>query len=192
MRELALSLNASILGRARAGDLAAFEELMLQHERMVLMTALRVLGSREDAQDAAQQVFLRLHKYLHQFRGDASAEQVFTSWLYRMTINVCRDMQRQQKIGRASVPLEEVRLVSLEQGPEEVLRAEEKRNILLQALAELPEKEKSAVVLRDIQGLSTREVAGIMGTTEATVRSQVSEARWKMKKFADRYLKRRL
>src|SRR2546423_3305498 len=185
MRELALSLNvkpepsdfAGTIARARAGDLAAFEELMVRSQRMVFVTALRLLGNREDAKDAAQQVFLRLHKYLHQFRDESGLDQTFAHWLYRMTVNVCRDTQRQHKIGRSSVPLENVNLVSRAAAPDQAVHAEQRREIMLLALEELPEKEKAAVVLRDIQGLSTREVAGILGITEATVRSHISEAR---------------
>src|SRR5204863_1218424 len=107
-------------------------------------------------------------------------------------VNVCRDMQRQHKIGRSSVPLENISLVSTAAAPDQAVHTEQRREIMLLALEELPEKEKAAVVLRDIQGLSTREVAGILGITEATVRSHISEARWKMKKFADRHLRRRV
>jgi RNA polymerase sigma-70 factor (ECF subfamily) len=71
------------------------------------------------------------------------------------------------------------------------LNLAEKRNLVKEALKRLPEKERAAVVLRDIEGLSTREVAGILGSSEVTVRSQVSSARMKMKLFLERRLKRR-
>src|SRR6516162_7424428 len=78
--------------RAIAGDRAAFEQLMSQHERRVLATAYRLLGSLEDAQDAAQEVFLRLFKYLHRF----DAKRDVLPWLYRMTVNVCHDFRRKR------------------------------------------------------------------------------------------------
>src|SRR5260370_676753 len=79
-----------LVGRAKRGDLAAFEQLLVRHERLVLGTALRLLGRLEDAQDAAQEVFLKLHRNLHQF----DEVRDFTPWLYRVTVNVCRDQQR--------------------------------------------------------------------------------------------------
>jgi RNA polymerase sigma-70 factor (ECF subfamily) len=81
-----------LLKLARSGDMAAFERIMVHHERHVLLTALRLLGRWEDAQDAAQEVFIRLYKYLHRF----DEKREFLPWLYRMTVNVCRDISRKQ------------------------------------------------------------------------------------------------
>ena len=82
---------ARLVRQAKAGDAAAFEAILCQFERSVLLTAMRLLnGNLEDAKDAAQQVFLRLHRSLHQL----DANRHFASWLYRITVNVCRDMLR--------------------------------------------------------------------------------------------------
>ncbi len=176
-------LDAAI-GKAKAGDLAAFEDLIRRHERLVLMTALRLTNNREDAQDAAQQVFLRLYRFLGQFRGEGE----FAPWLYRMTVNVCRDVNRRK---RPMAPLE-AGLRSSELGIDDALFRTEQRRIMAEGLKTLPEKQRAALVLRDIEGLSAREAAAILGCTEATVRSQASTARGKMKKFAERYLRRRV
>jgi RNA polymerase sigma-70 factor (ECF subfamily) len=167
-----------LLRLARAGDMAAFEQIIIHHERHVLLTALRLLGRLEDAQDAAQEVFIRLYKYLHRF----DEKREFLPWLYRMTVNVCRDISRKQP--RAG-------LLSLEEIPDPPVVAadlalEEERRMLAQGIKTLAEKERAALVLRDIEGLSTREVAAILGSSEATVRSQVSTARSKIKKFIDK------
>jgi len=74
------SATTRLLARAKAGDARAFEEIMVQHERHVLMTALRLLGHLQDAQDAAQEVFLRLYKYLHRFDETCNP----APWLYRL------------------------------------------------------------------------------------------------------------
>src|SRR6476619_7456518 len=84
--------SASAVERAKAGDSAAFEELIDCYQRKVLTTAWRMLGNREDAHDAAQEVFLRVHKYLKGFRSD----QDFAAWLYRIIVNVCRDHLRKR------------------------------------------------------------------------------------------------
>ena len=140
-------------------------------------TALRLLGHVEDAQDAAQEVFLRLHKYLQRFDD----ERAFSPWLYRMTVNVCRSIAARR--GRdEGISLDSAGL-QVEASPD----LEEERRILRLALRRLPEKERAALVLRDIEGLPTAEVARALGSSEATVRSQVSSARLKIKRFVDVY-----
>ena len=86
---------ALLVARARAGDATAFERIMLETERKVVSTAWRMLGNREDARDATQEVYLRVYKYLDRFKP----EQDFQGWLYRITINVCRDVARKQGRG---------------------------------------------------------------------------------------------
>lgn len=167
---------ARILKLARKGDLAAFEQLILRHERLVLRTAFRLLGRLEDAQDAAQEVFLRLHKHLHGF--DETRE--FGPWLYRMTVNVCRDLRRRRPL---TVPLGEIDVPADSQ---EELRRGEQRKLIAEGLKRLGEKERAALVLRDLEGLPTDEVARILGTTEATVRSQISMARLKIRNYLRR------
>ena len=184
--------TAELLRQAKAGSNSAFEQILLLHQRLVLMTSLRLLGDLKDAQDAGQEVFLRLFRYLHRF--DDTRE--FRPWLYRMTVNVCRDIQRKrqkttmlslediQQRGRLTEPVSSSDL-------EADLSLSEKRELVGEALKKLPEKERAALVLRDIEGLSTREVARILGSSEVTVRSQVSSARVKIKKFIEKVQKKR-
>ncbi len=184
--------EADILRRAKAGEAGAFEALVIRHERIVFRTALRLLGEREAARDAAQEVFLRLHKYLRGF----DPERELRPWLYRMTVNASRDEARRRQ-GR------QVSLEELSDGPElpELTRPAdadaqvelaERRQIVGQALKILPEKERAALVLRDIEGLPTAEVAQILGSSEATVRSQICTGRVKIKRYVERYLTRRV
>jgi len=181
---------ADLLARARAGDASAFREVIVQHQRLVLITALRLLGSLELAQDAAQEVFLRLHKHLHRY----DRTRKFSSWLYQITVNVCRDLNRRRE-KHSMLSLDELqkhgepRAVAYSADPEAVMSEVEERRILAEALKILPQKEREALVLRDIQGLPTKQVARILGSSEATVRSQISSARVKVKKFAERFLR---
>jgi RNA polymerase sigma-70 factor, ECF subfamily len=150
-----------------------FESLVAAHERMVLRTAHRLLGRVEDAQDVAQEVFLRLFRNLDAIEGDPKA------WLYRVTVNVCNDQHRRRKPsyeldGNCADPAP---------SPERAITIEERKRLLMEGLAFLPERERAAVVLRDIEGLSTAEAAGILGVAEVTVRSHVSSARLKLAKF---------
>jgi RNA polymerase sigma-70 factor (ECF subfamily) len=170
---------AGLLRDAKAGDRAAFEQVVLRHERRVLLTALRLLGRWEDAQDAAQEVFVRLHRYLGRF--DDALE--LAPWLYRMTVNVCRDIGRKRPAHTELDP----NAVDPAWGPERSARSAEERRILEAALRRLPEKERAALVLRDLEGLPTRDVARILRSSEATVRSQVSSARLKILKLTERF-----
>ncbi len=173
------------LEAAKAGDLAAFELLMRQYERLVLMTALRLLGILEDAQDASQEVFLRLYRNLN--RVGASGN--LSGWLYRVTVNVCHDAQRKRRV---SGPVEDAAgLPALTADPQRAAVDTERRRALEMSLRMLSEKERAVLVLRDLEGLSTEEVAQVLGTTEATVRSQISKARVKVRGFLERYFRRR-
>lgn len=180
----------ALISLARAGDITAFDFLMRRYERMVLMTSLRLLnGNMPDAQDAAQTVFLRLHRCLGQFRDGNSAAS-FSPWLYRITVNICRDMQRRAK-KRGEVELAAAFSVPAAAEDPAVPEVEIQRAAIAEGLKELGEKERAAIVLRDIEGLETREVASILGSSEATVRSQISVGRRKIRKFVEGYMRRR-
>jgi len=173
----------------RSDDLAAFERIMASSERRVLRVALRLLNNPQDAQDAAQEVFLRLYKHLG--RLDLDDVRGCEPWLFRVTVNVCRDMAR--KRGR-SVALEDGTLEDVAAVPPDAQHGVERaqqRQLIQRALGRLGEKERAALVLRDVEGLSTREVAAILGSSEATVRSQISTARLKLRDFTSRVLRRR-
>lgn len=171
------------LASAKAGDLAAFERLMRQQERLVLATARRLLGNMEDAQDVAQEVFWRLYQNLHK----VDATENVTGWLYRVTVNLCRGRQR-KRLAHVEAELADVPAPSA--GPHHQLLEAERQQVLQMSLRRLSEKERAALVLRDLEGLPTKQVARILGSSEATVRSQISKARLKVKDFVERYFRR--
>jgi RNA polymerase sigma-70 factor (ECF subfamily) len=188
---------ALLVARARSGDAAAFERIMLETERKVVGVAWRMLGDREDARDAAQEVFLRVYKYLDRY----DPGQDFHGWLYRITINVCRDAARKRgsRPGGAQFsphhdgaderpPAPEA--ASGEANAEENAIRAQQRALLLSALRTLPEKERAALVLRDLEGLTTEEVARVLRSRPVTVRSQISSARAKLKLHCERLLRR--
>lgn len=181
-----------LLQKAKAGDLAAFEQIIVLHERRVYQTALRLLRNIDDAQDASQEVFLRLHKHLRRF----DEERQFHSWIYRIVLNVCRDLNRRRE-KHAAIPLEEATTPlgltqpkSSPESPFEIASRQQQRRLIAESLETLSEKERAALVLRDLEGLATAEVAKILSSSEGTVRSQISTARLKIKKFRDRRLRR--
>jgi RNA polymerase sigma-70 factor (ECF subfamily) len=178
---------AMLLTRAASGDAAAFEQIVVRHERRVLTLSWRLLGSMEDAQDATQEVFLRTFKYLHRF----DTQKPFEPWLVRMTVNVCRDAGRSRRRRFAMIvdgeeAFDKAELRNSGSNPHQELHAEQRRQMLYRALETLPEKERMAFVLRDIDGMTTAETAEALGSSEATVRSQISSARLKIRKMVER------
>jgi len=170
---------ARVIALAIAGDRAAFGEIVIRYERRVLTLAFRLLGTMEDAQDAAQEVFLRTFKYLRRF----DASRPLEPWLVRTTVNVCHGFGRKrQEQRKLFVQAEFLEPADSARSPHAELRAEEQRRLLYRALEGLGEKERAAVVLRDIEGFTTAEVAEILKSSEATVRSQISAARLKIRR----------
>jgi len=186
---------AALVERAQSGDATAFEQMMICTQHRVARVAWRMLGDKEDARDATQEVFLRAFKYLRRF----DPAQDFHGWLYRITINVCRDMARKRRRAAHDQTLSletEVMRGTPEAGvsrddTESAALNAERRAIVARAIERLPPKERAALVLRDLEGLSTEEVARALGSSEATVRSQISTARAKLKVYCERFLQRR-
>ena len=186
-REGSRSEGQEALGRAQRGEHGAFDELIVRHQGRVLMTARRLLGSREDAQDAAQEVFLRLYRHLHR----VDPKRPLLPLLYRMTVNVSHDMRRRRH-GNSTVAVEDLAAASEALAPGNLSARTEQKQLLAAALETLTPKERAALVLRDLEGLSTAEVANALRSSETTVRSQISSARVKIRKFLDRYELHRL
>jgi len=186
-----------LIKRAVAGDTVAFEEIMIHSQQKVMALSWRMLGNDADTRDASQEVFLRVYKYLRRFKQD----QDFFAWIYQITINVCRDIARQRQrdtaqfTSFASLDIEHDREIfevpSDQESADEALISAQQRELIAAAMATLPDKERAAILLRDIEGFSTDEVAGILNSSSTTVRSQISSARRKIKIQCERYLKRK-
>jgi RNA polymerase sigma-70 factor (ECF subfamily) len=173
----AISPLAALVERAREGDARAFDRLMVETQERVMGLAWRLLGSREDARDASQEVYLRVFRHLGRFRPGHD----FHAWLYRITVNVCRDAARR----RRRLPVANGRVADPGVAPEaeDGLLGAERWNRLLEALASLPPKERAALVLRDLEGLTSEQVARVLGTRAATIRGRIASARMKIRSF---------
>ncbi len=187
------STLAATIERAKQGDAGAFEQIIDCYQRKVMTTSWRMLGNQEDARDAAQEVFLRVYRYLGGFKLD----QDFSGWLYRIIVNVCHDHARKRGSRHQFASFEEEReagtfesLASGEDVEGNAIRSQQ-RALIANALDTLSTKERAALVLRDLEGLSTEEVARVLGSSQTTVRSQISSARTKIKQYRDRVMKRR-
>ena len=164
------------------GDSTAFEQIIMRYETRVMAMATRFLGVRDDAQDVAQEVFLRAFKYLHRLDLQKPVEP----WLMRITVNVCRDTARRRRRRRDTfTDIEQPETIDQSADPHAGLVRKQERLVLHRALDRLPEKERLAIVLRDVEGFSTAEVASILQSSSTTVRSQVSRGRLKLKAAID-------
>ena len=146
-----------------------FDRVVRERQAAVLRTAYRILGNWADAEDVAQEAFVRLHRHGLGFTNDA----VLGAWLYRVAVNLCLDRAR---AARPRPPAPTELLACAVPSAEAAAIQREQQERVMAALAKLPARERAAVVLREIEGLSTAEVAAILGTAEPTVRSQVSKA----------------
>ncbi|MCG8460364.1 MAG: RNA polymerase sigma factor [Holophagales bacterium] len=168
-----------LLERARQGDREAFRALVERHQHEVYYLALGLLRDRDDAEDVAQEVFLRAYRSLSRFRGDSE----LGTWLYRVTLNACRDHQRkgrfmklQQSLGWIDDP--ESRWVEERPGadPERVVGSGRLRRDLSRALGCLTPAERETFVLRQLQQLSIRQTAEVTGRAEGTVKNLLFRA----------------
>ena len=170
-----------LIARATSGDPAAFNSLMQQHEGRMYAVALRMCANREDAQDCLQEAMLRIYRAISGFKGESS----FATWVYRITMNTCLDELRKRK-NRQSTSLDNL----LDMGwsptdetnvPEKHAIRNESRRALQSAIANLPEDMRSAIVLRDIEGLSYDEIAQALGINIGTIKSRISRGREKLR-----------
>ena len=178
--------EVQLLSLAKRGDIGAFRQIVILHQRQVLRIAHRLLGRLELAEDAVQETFLRVFKHVHRY----DERRKFSPWLYQIVINVCRDMNRKSQkelvlsledLQKKGGPLAVANPTDLEAN----LDIARQRRLIKESLKVLSEKEREALVLRDLEGLSTRDVARILGSSEGTVRSQISSARVKIKRFVE-------
>jgi RNA polymerase sigma-70 factor (ECF subfamily) len=168
-----------LVARWQDGDEAAFERLVRSHEAKVFRLMLRMLGNREEAEDASQDAFLSLHRHGHRFRREAR----FSTFLYRVAANAA--LNRRRSLGRARTRRRELaqeqsvgaHLPIGPRDPEDATQGSEIQARVQTALQQLPEDLRVAVVLYDIEGQSYKEIAEILEIPEGTVKSRIHRAR---------------
>jgi RNA polymerase sigma-70 factor (ECF subfamily) len=154
-------------------DEAAFGDLVARYSERAYWIAWHVVGSTEEARDIVQEAFVRVHRSLERFDFAHS----FTTWFHRIVTNLAIDSVRRRRVAR-TVPIEACADIEAEDGdPEESMHRADTRGRVWQVLANLDEKFKTVLVLRDIHGLSCREIVPILGVTHATVRWRLHRGR---------------
>ena len=176
-----------LIRRVLEGDQEAFAQLVTNHEKQVYNLCLRMVGDPEDAQDLSQEAFLKAWRGLQFYKFESS----FSTWLYRLTSNVCIDYLRQKK-RKAAVSLtvadedgEEEELVIPDSAPlpeEQVLHREE-QSAIAAAMNQLEEEFRLALTLRVVEQLSYEEIGEILDLKAGTVKSRIARARIKLKKI---------
>ena len=170
--------ESTVFQRARSGDVTAFEQLLHLHERCVLRLAARLTGNLDDAKDISQEVFLKLHRELRSLRDGTQ----IAPWLYRVPSTRASTSRRKAKRSRlTAISADAQHWRSGEPTPEDALSRQQDKQ-----MRSLSDRERAAIALRELQGLSTAEVAHVLGSTESTVRVQISNARVKLRKFFEK------
>jgi RNA polymerase sigma-70 factor (ECF subfamily) len=173
--------DAELVEAAASGDGGAFDELVRRHERSIVNLARAMTGGADDAEDLAQEAFVRAWKSLRQFRR----ESTFRTWLHGIALNVIRTHRgRLARLRRvlfsapADADADPLAQVAVE---DRVDRTLELRDGIDRALAQLPEELRAALVLRDVQGLEYREIADALGVPIGTVESRIFRARQRLR-----------
>ena len=177
----------AVIRKVQNGDVNAFEDLVAAYEKNVYNLALRMTGSPEDAEDMAQEAFIKAYNSLSSFRGESK----FSVWLYRIVSNVCLDyLRKRKKQGTVSLSVEDdegeeaqLDLPDLSQSPEAVLEKKLTREAVQRGLAALPEDARHILLLREIQGLSYEEIGETLGLEAGTVKSRIFRARKRLCAF---------
>ncbi|MGB2928870.1 MAG: sigma-70 family RNA polymerase sigma factor [Desulfobacterales bacterium] len=182
--------DAALVRAIQAGDMAAFDHLVLKHKDKLFNMVYWLLGDYQEANDCAQEIFIKVFKAIKKFRF----ESAFSTWLYRIAINTCKNKLKSSmyRWKKRTVSLENPE--SSEQGnrsyeiqngspsPENKLEKKEKIMLIQKAVNALPQEQNRVIVLRDIQGLSYQEIADITGLNLGTVKSRLARARMALRK----------
>ena len=177
----------ALVSRAKAGDQAAYETLVRHNADRLFAVVLRFSATEADAEDATQEAFLRGWRNIHRFRGDAR----FFTWLYRIGVNEAKRILERRPAPGSVLSVEERPIDHVpDQAPRPHDRSEavELRAVLEEAIRRLPEAHRAAVVLRDVERLSTAEAAELLGVREAAFKSRLHRGRMRLRADVARYV----
>ncbi|MBI3323897.1 MAG: sigma-70 family RNA polymerase sigma factor [Candidatus Omnitrophica bacterium] len=185
--------DLALVRRCQAGQSEAFDQLVVRHQQQAFAVAIRLLGDRDEATDVAQDAFIRAYRGIGRFRGEAK----FSTWLLAIVINLCRNRRRwwarrRQVIGGSLDEPVETEEGSLphqvaDDAPDPSAQAvtREQSRFVMQALQALDEEARTVIVLRDLEGLSYEEIAGVLKCRIGTVKSRLSRARFRLRGLLD-------
>ena len=167
--------DEELVVRSQDGDVDSFNQLIKRWERPIYALAYRTLGREEDARDVCQETFFRAYRALKGFKGEAK----FSSWLYRIALNLCRDwMRRQRRTPTVQMPEDtDIADLAAEGGPVESIETlvgrRELSRAVERAMATLPDEQRTAIVLKEYHGLTFQEIADMQGCPLSTVKTRL-------------------
>ncbi len=176
-------MDELLLRRAQQGDPEAFEQLLTPLEQMIWRVCWHYTGEREAASDCGQDTMIRIWRGLKNYHGDCA----FETWVYRVAANCCIDYLRKKKRDR-SESIEPLREAGFDPADpkagteEQAVKAEEQQE-LREYIAQLPEEQREALILTQLEGISYEAAAAQLGISEGTVKSRVNRARAKLKEW---------
>jgi len=167
--------DEELVARSRGGDVESFNQLILRWERPIYALAYRVIGREEDARDVCQEAFLRAFRALPGFKGQAK----FSSWLYRITLNLCRDWIRRHRRAPISQlpdgadPLELAAERGAVESIEDLVARRELSAAVEEAMTVLPEEQRTTIILKEYHGMTFQEIADLQGCPLSTVKTRL-------------------
>jgi len=167
--------DEELVARSIGGDQESFNQLVLRWERPIYALAYRVIGREEDARDVCQETFLRAFRALNGFRGQAK----FSSWLYRIALNLCRDWVRKERrtpVIQAPEELEVLEMAAVREptpSVEDLVARRELTRVVERAMARLPEEQRTAIILKEYHELTFQEIADLVGCPLSTVKTRL-------------------
>lgn len=188
-----MTSDEELVKQVRQGDRAAFQALVEKYQRRMYAVAYGLLGNREDALDAVQDAFVKVYRSLNRFKGESS----FYTWLYRITVNSAIDLgrkhgRREEVEFREEIEPDEEKgefpVAPASENPAESLMQKETGELIERAIEQLPPDQRTAIVLREIEGLSYKEIARVMGCSEGTVMSRLHYGRKKLQEMLGPHL----
>ena len=170
------STDEELVTRSQGGDLDSFNQLVVRWERPIYALAYRTIGREEEARDVCQETFLRAFRALKGFKGQAK----FSSWLYRITLNLCRDwIRRERRTPIAQMPegVDPIDVadehVSPAESVEDLVARRELSDAVARAMQELPEEQRTAILLKEYHGLTFQEIADMLHCPLSTVKTRL-------------------
>jgi RNA polymerase sigma-70 factor, ECF subfamily len=171
--------DIEIIRRFKHGEAAAFNDIVLKYQDRIFNLCLYMLRDTHDAQDAAQDCFIKACRALQDFSPDAS----LYTWLYRIAMNTCLDSRRKRSRVRTDNHSTLEDMPSPQPSPEKLYESKEISVAVRGALQQMPEKLRTTIVLREIEGLSYEEIAEILDISSGTVKSRISRAREELRRL---------
>ena len=186
--------DAALVRAIQAGDMAAFDQMVVKHKDKLFNMVYWFLGDYQEANDCSQEIFIKVFKSIKKFRSESS----FSTWLYRIAINTCKNRLKSSayRWKKKTVPLENpesskdgnisYKIQNNSPSPANELEKKERLMMIQKAINELPQEQNRVIVLRDIQGLSYQEISDITGLNLGTVKSRLARARLELRNKLNR------